>query len=162
MAPALRTPAAQSSPFGNAVQLLDTAAAALQACGLQRGLILLADRDQQWLQGRRHFGLPAQASELKLEVSASPLLRKLVQQPAQLRLSPANMAEFSALLPGTLKALLPSEHLLLRSLGNGSRVVMLLAADRNGQPLGDLHAQAFARTAQCIEQAIRQMSRGSA
>lgn len=149
------------TPFGNAVQLLDTAAAALQACGLQRGLILLTDRGQEWLQVRRHFGLPEQAGELKLQISASPLLRRLMQQPAQLRLGPANMAEFSAVLPGALKTQLPSEHLLLRSLGNGNRVVMLLAADRNGQPLGDLHAQAFGRTAQCIEQAIRQMSRGA-
>lgn len=153
----LQTP----SPFGNAVQLLDTATAALQACGLQRGVVLLADRGQEWLQARRHFGVPDHAGELKLEIAASPLLRKLMQQPAQLRLSPANMAEFSALLPGTLKALLPSEHLLLRSLGNGNRVVMLLIADRDGQPLGDLHAQAFGRTAQCIEQAVRQMSRGA-
>nr|WP_294976213.1 HDOD domain-containing protein [uncultured Pseudomonas sp.] len=149
------------SPFGNAMQLLDTASAALQAGGLQRGLILLADRGQAWLQTRHHFGLPEQAGELKLEVAASALLRKLMQQPAQLRLSPANMADFSAVLPGALKALLPSEHLLLRSLGNGSRVIMLLAADRNGQPLGDLHAQAFGRTAQCIEQAVRQMSRSA-
>lgn len=152
----LQTP----SPFGNAVQLLDCAESALQACGLQRGLILLADKAGSWLQTRRHFGLEADASELKLEVAASPLLRKLLQQPGQLRLTPANMADFSAVLPGALKALLPSEHLLLRSLGNGSRVVMLLAVDRNGQPLGDLHAQAFGRTAQCIEQAVRQMSRG--
>ena len=113
------------------------------------------------MQARRHFCLDSEIGDFKLEVAASPVLRKLLQQPGQLRLSPANMAEFSALIPGTLKALLPSEHLLLRSLGNGVRVVMLVVCDRHGQPLADLHAQAFGRTVQCIEHAVKQMARGA-
>lgn len=149
------------SPFGNAVQLLDCASDALQACGLQRGMILLADKGGSWLQARRDFGLDGEVGDFKLEVAASPVLRKLLQQPGQLRLSPTNMAEFSALIPGALKALIPSEHLLLRSLGNGARVVMLVVCDRNGQPLADLHAQAFGRTVQCIEHAVKQMARGT-
>ncbi len=161
MASALHPPDADAQPVRQRRATARLCTAALQACGLQRGMILLADKGGSWLQARRHFGLDGEIGDFKLEVAASPVLRKLLQQPGQLRLSPTNMAEFSALIPGSLKALLPSEHLLLRSLGNGARVVMLVVCDRLGQPLADLHAQAFGRTVQCIEHAVKQMARGS-
>ena len=87
------------------------------------------------------------------------MLRRLLQTPAQLRLTPANIAQFSALLPGNLKALLPSEHLLIRSLASNDRVVMILFADLHGKPISDTALQAFAKTAQCIERALDTFSK---
>ncbi|MGC3654956.1 histidine kinase, partial [Pseudomonas aeruginosa] len=58
-----------------------------------------------------------------------------------------------------LRQLIPGPHQLLRSLGNGSREVMLVLADLGGQPYSDLHAQAFAKTALCSERAIHQFAR---
>ena len=70
-----------------------------------------------------------------------------------------NVAKFSALLPGNLKALFPSEHLLLRSLASNGRVVMLLVADQGGQPLNEVCLQAFGKTVQCIERALGSFAR---
>jgi hypothetical protein len=86
-------------------------------------------------------------------------LKRLLSAPGQLRLSPSNVAQFSALLPGNLKALFPSEHLLLRSLASNGRVVMLVVADQGGQPLNDVSLQAVGKTAQCIERALGSFSR---
>ncbi|KAF1056525.1 MAG: hypothetical protein GAK44_00207 [Pseudomonas delhiensis] len=153
----LRSP----SPFSNVVQLLDCAAQALQACGLGRGVLLLADRQQSVLQARQSFGLDTHATHLQLPVANSVLLRKLLERPARLHLTPANLAEYSAVMPGKLKALFPSEHLLLRSLSNGQRVVMLLMVDALGQPLSDVQSQAFDKTAQCIERAVQLFGQGA-
>ncbi|PWU30627.1 histidine kinase [Pseudomonas sp. RW407] len=148
----LRTP----SPFGNLVPLLECAAEALHACGLDRAVLLLADRQQNLLQARRSFGLAPAEQNLQLPVAGSQLLRRLLERPARLHLTPANMAEYSALLPGRLKAALPGNHLLLRSLARGQRVVMLVVADRHGQPIGSVQGQAFDKTCQCIERALQQ------
>jgi hypothetical protein len=85
---------------------------------------------------------------------SSQLPVPLLSAPAQLRLSPANVAQFSALLPGSLKSLVPSEHLLIRSIASNNRVVMLVFADQNGRPLGDALVQGFGKTVQCIERAL--------
>ncbi len=148
----LRTP----SPFGNLVPLLECASEALHACGLGRAVLLLADRQQNLLQARRSFGLAPAEQNLQLPVAGSQLLRRLLERPARLHLTPANMAEYSALLPGRLKAALPGDHLLLRSLARGQRVVMLVVADRNGHPIGEVQGQAFDKTCQCIERALQQ------
>ena len=148
----LRTP----SPFGNLVPLLECASEALHACGLGRAVLLLADRQQNLLQARRSFGLAPAEQNLQLPVAGSQLLRRLLERPARLHLTPANMAEYSALLPGRLKAALPGNHLLLRSLARGPRVVMLVVADRNGHPIGEVQGQAFDKTCQCIERALQQ------
>ena len=87
------------------------------------------------------------------------MLKRLLSAPGQLRLTPSNVAQFSALLPGNLKALFPSEHLLLRSVANNGRVVMLVVADQGGQPLNDVCLQAFGKTVQCIERALGSFSR---
>jgi hypothetical protein len=93
-------------------------------------------------------------TELSLDPQQSQVLRRLLSAPAQLRLSPANVAQFSALLPGSLKSLFPSEHLLIRSIASNNRVVMLVFADQNGRPLGDALVQGFGKTVQCIERAL--------
>ncbi|CAD5106537.1 HDOD domain-containing protein [Zestomonas carbonaria] len=146
------------SPFLNVVQLTSRAREALNACGLPRILLLLADRQHSRLRAQQASGLDGTIAGFELDPAPSPLLRRLLERPAQLRLSPANMAQYSALLPGPLKALFPSEHLLLRSLAHNGRVVMLLVADREGLVLDDIHAQAFAKTSQCIERALEQFS----
>ncbi|WP_371364288.1 HDOD domain-containing protein [Pseudomonas sp. QL9] len=144
------------SPFGNLLQLLDTASEALRLCGFDRGALLLADRQQSVLQARRSFGLAPAVENLQLQTTSSQLLRKLLERPARLQLTPANMADYSAVLPGKLKEALPSEHLLLRSLGTPQRVLMLVIADRQGQPIGDTQAQTFDKTCQCIERSLQQ------
>ena len=150
---------AEPSGFTNVPQLTACARDALQACGMQRILVLLADRTHTRLQVQQLAGLDASAAMLSLDPAQSQVLRRLLSAPGQLRLTPDNVAQFSALLPGNLKALFPSEHLLMRSLANNGRVVLLLIADQGGQPLNDLSLQAVSKTAQCIERALSSFSR---
>ncbi|MGB4073804.1 HDOD domain-containing protein [Pseudomonas sp.] len=145
---------AQPSVFTNVLQLTACANQALQACGMQRVLILLADRNHTRLIAQQQSGLDKAAASLSLDPQQSQVLRRLLSAPAQLRLSPANIAQFSAMLPGTLKSLFPSEHLLIRSIASNSRVVMLTFADQGGQPLSDASVQGFGKTVQCIERAL--------
>ncbi|MBG4608022.1 HDOD domain-containing protein [Pseudomonas aeruginosa] len=143
-------------PFSNVVQLTACARDALRACGLQRMLLLVADRTQVHVLAQQSAGLEPGQEKLQLEIASSPLLKKLFQQPALLRIGPNNQDQLLPALGEPLRQLFPGPHLLLRSLGNGSRVVMLVLADLGGQPFSDLHAQAFAKTAQCTERAIQQ------
>lgn len=145
---------AQPSPFSNVLQLTDCANQALQAGGMQRVLILLADRNHTRLQAQQQTGLEHTAARLSLDPQHSQVLRRLLSAPAQLRLTPANIAQFSALLPGALKSLFPSEHLLIRSLASNNRVVMLILADQNGLSMTEAGVQAFGKTVQCIERAL--------
>jgi HD-like signal output (HDOD) protein len=145
---------AQPSAFTNVLQLTACASQAFQACGMQRVLILLADRNHTRLIVQQHSGLDKAAAGLNLDPQHSQVLRRLLSAPAQLRLSPANMAQFSAMLPGTLKSLLPSEHLLIRSIASNNRVVMLVFADQGGRALSDASVQGFGKTVQCIERAL--------
>lgn len=144
----------EPSAFANVLQLTACAREALHACGFSRILVLLADRTQTRLQVQQAQGLPPDTARLVLDPSQSQVLRQLLKQPGQLRLTPANIAQYSALLPGSLKSLFPSEQLLLRSLASHERVVMLLVADQGGAPLGDVGLQAFAKTCHCIERAL--------
>lgn len=150
---------AQPTTFTNVQQLTRCARQALQATGLSRLVMLLADRNHSRLQVQQHAGVDAGANGLTLDPAQSQVLRRLLQAPAQLHLTPANIAQFSALLPGNLKALLPSEHLLIRSLASNDRVVMILFADLHGKPISDTVLQAFAKTAQCIERALDTFSK---
>lgn len=145
---------AEPSDFPNVLQLTACARDALQDCGMQRVLLLLADRQHSRLQVQQIAGLDKAALALSLDPSNSQILRRLLAQPGQLRLSPENAAQYSALLPGSLKALFPSEHLLLRSIASNGRVVMLLAADQGGRAFNDISLQAFTKTVQCIERAL--------
>ena len=140
-------------------QLTACARDALQACGLKRVLLMLADRHHTRLQTQQQAGLDASAASLSLDPTQSQVLKRLLSEPGQLRMTPSNIAQFSALLPGNLKALFPSEHLLLRSLASNGRVVMLVVADQGGQPLNDVSLQAFGKTVQCIERALGCFSR---
>lgn len=145
---------AQPSAFNNVLQLTACASQALQACGMQRVLIMLTDRNHTRLLTQQHVGLDQQADGLSLDPQQSQVLRRLLSAPAQLRLSPANIAQFSATLPGTLKSLFPSEHLLIRSLASNTRVVMLIFADQGGRDFNDASVQGFGKTVQCIERAL--------
>ena len=145
---------AQPSAFHNLDQLTRTTTQALQACDMSRVLLLLADRSHSRLRAQQQAGLDKSASTLVIDPQHSQVLRRLLQAPAQLRLTPANIAQFSALLPGSLKALFPSEHLLIRSLASNGRVVMIIVADQSGAILGDTSVQAFGKTAQCIQRAL--------
>jgi len=150
---------AQPSAFNNLEQLTACARQALQACGMQRVLLLLADRTHSRLRTQQQAGLAQAATALILDPQQSQVLRRLLQAPAQLRLTPSNIAQFSALLPGALKALFPSEHLLLRSLASDGRVALLVVADQAGATFGEAELQAFGKTAQCIERALGSFAR---
>ncbi|WP_068830272.1 HDOD domain-containing protein [Pseudomonas sp. BMS12] len=149
----------QPSPFANVLQLTACASQALQSGGMQRVLILLADRNHSRLLAQQAAGLPDAAAQLRLDPAQSQVLRRLLAEPGQLRLSPANLAQVSALLPGTLKALFNGEHLLLRSIAHNGRVAMLLVADQGGGELGATQVQVFGKTVQCIERALASFAR---
>lgn len=149
---------AQPSPFANVLQLTACARDALQACGVQRMALLIADRERTRLLCQQSIGLGDQAKSLTLAVEASQILRKLLEAPNQLRLTPANMARYSAFIPGPIKALFAGEDLLLQSLANRGRVVMLLIADMDGAPFSDSQLQAVGKTCQCIERALQQFA----
>ena len=149
----------EPTPFSNVLQLTATASQALACAGMQRALVLLFDRKQNRLVAQQSAGLPSDAARLTLIPEQSQIVRRLLEKPAQLRLQPANMAQFSALLPGSLKALFSGEHLLLRSLGIDGRVLMLVVSDQNGAPFSDTTLQTFAKTTQCIERALATFSR---
>jgi len=144
----------EPSVFVNVQQLTHCIREALQACGMQRLLLMLADRNHSRLVSQQTLGLPKEAAGLTLDPSQSQVLRQLLSKPAQLRLSPANIAQYSALLPGNLKSLFPGEHLILRSIANQERVAMLLVVDQAGQAFSEVNLQAFGKTVQCIERAL--------
>ncbi|HDS1737006.1 HDOD domain-containing protein [Pseudomonas sp. BP8] len=148
----------QPSPFTNAVHLATQAREALEACGMQRIMLLMHDKPNDLLRVQQCAGVPKEAAALTLPVGQSKLLQRLTSQAGQLRLTPENHAQFAALLPAPLRSLLPSEHLLLRSLAVNGQVLMLMIADQGGRPLADVGVQAFAKTAQCVERALATFS----
>jgi hypothetical protein len=149
---------AEPSRFANAMHLTTSARDALLACGMRRVMILMADRTHANLRVHQCAGLPKDASSLNLQVSQSTVLQRLLAQQAQVRLTPENSAQFSALLPASLRSLFGGEHLLLRSLANNGRVIMLVVADQGGGPFSEITVQAFGKTAQCIEKALHSFS----
>jgi len=148
----------EPSRFNNAMHLTTVARDALVACGMQRVMLLMTDRNMTALRVHQIAGLEKDAANLTLHISESTVLQRLLAQPTQLRLTPANNAQFSALLPSQLKAQFTGEHLLLRSLNSNGRVVMLVFADQGGGPFSEISVQAFGKTAQCIERALSSFS----
>ncbi|WP_339486901.1 HDOD domain-containing protein [Pseudomonas sp. EL_65y_Pfl2_R95] len=144
----------EPSAFNNVLQLTACASRALQAGGMQRVLLLLADRTQSKLVAQQGIGLDSSANGLSIDPQQSQVIRTLLSKPGQLRLTPENIAQFSARLPGALKALFPSEHVMLRSLGSNGRVAMIAICDCNGAELDENRLQIFAKTGQCIERAL--------
>ncbi|MGE8067408.1 HDOD domain-containing protein [Pseudomonas sp. NPDC089569] len=150
---------AEPSRFTNAMHLTIAARDALVACGMRRVMILMADRTHANLRVHQTAGLPKEAAGLNFPVNQSTVLQRLLAQQAQVRLTPANNAQFSALLPNGLRSQFGGEHLLLRSLLNNGRVIMIVAADQGGGPFSEICVQAFGKTAQCIEKALHNFSR---
>lgn len=148
----------EPSPFTNAMHLTTSARDALVACGMRRVMILMADRTHANLRVHQTAGLPKEVAGLNLVVSQSTVLQRLLAQQAQVRLTPANNAQFSALLPASLRSQFGGEHLLLRSLINNGRVIMIVVADQGGGPFSEITVQAFGKTAQCIEKALHSFS----
>ncbi|MFJ3372134.1 HDOD domain-containing protein [Pseudomonas sp. NPDC086251] len=148
----------EPSRFTNAMHLTTSARDALVACGMRRVMILMADRTHANLRVHQIAGLPKDAAGLNFLVSQSTVLQRLLSQQAQVRLTPANNAQFSALLPASLRSQFGGEHLLLRSLVNNGRVIMIVVADQGGGPFSEITVQAFGKTAQCIEKALHSFS----
>ncbi|WP_249678139.1 HDOD domain-containing protein [Pseudomonas abieticivorans] len=152
----------EPSRFNNAMHLTTYARDALLACGMQRVMMLMTDKAMTNLRVHQIGGLPPEAANLSLLISQSTVLQRLLAKPAQIRLTPANNAQFSALIPGNLRALFKGDHVLLRSLGSNGRVVMLVVADQGGGPFSEISVQAFGKTAQCIERALTSFTNRSA
>ncbi|WP_313026966.1 HDOD domain-containing protein [Pseudomonas lopnurensis] len=150
---------AEPTPFSSVLQLTATASQAFACGGMQRVLVMLVDRKQNRLVAQQCIGLVGDAAHLTLAPEQSQVLRRLLEKPAQLRLQPTNVAQFSALLPGRLKKLFAGKHLLLRSLGIDGRVLMLVIADQGGAAFTETTLQTFAKTAQCLERALGNFSR---
>ena len=148
----------QPSAFSNPMHLSTCAREALQACGMRRVMILTPDKTSTSLSVNQIAGLGRTAFDLTVNISDSTALQRLMMQPAQVRLTPENNAVISAVLPYSLRSLFPGEHLLLRSLSNNGRVVMLILADQGGGPFSETSVQAFGKTAQCIEKALNSFS----
>jgi hypothetical protein len=148
----------EPSRFTNAMHLTTSARDALVACGMRRVMILMADRTHANLRVHQIAGLPKEVAGLNFAVSQSSVLQRLLAQQAQVRLTPTNNAQFSALLPNSLRAQFSGEHLLLRSLVNNGRVIMIVVADQGGGPFSEISVQAFGKTAQCIEKALHSFS----
>jgi len=148
----------EPSRFTNAMHLTNSARDALVACGMRRVMILMADRTHANLRVHQIAGLPKEAAGLNFVTSQSTVLQRLLSQQAQVRLTPANNAQFSALLPASLRSQFGGEHLLLRSLINNGRVIMIVVADQGGGPFSEITVQAFGKTAQCIEKALHSFS----
>ncbi len=144
----------EPSRFANAMHLTTCAKEALEASGMQRVLLFMADRALSTLRVHQAAGLPKDATNLSLDVVNSTLLQRMLEKSAQVRLTPENHAQFAALLPPILRRLFNGEHLLLRSLSCNGRVVMLMIADQGGGPFSETTVQAFGKTAQCIEKAL--------
>lgn len=140
--------------------LITCAKEALVASGIQRVLLFMADRALSTLRVHQADGLPKDAANLSLDVVNSTLLQRLLEKSAQVRLTPDNHAQFSALLPPILRRLFNGEHLLLRSMSCNGRVVMV--ADQGIGPFSETIVQAFGKTAQCIEKALHSFTNRSA
>ncbi|MDI2142958.1 MULTISPECIES: HDOD domain-containing protein [unclassified Pseudomonas] len=149
---------AEPSRFTNAMHLTIAARDALVASGMRRVMILMADRTQSNLRVHQISGLPKEAAALNFVVSQSTVLQRLLAQQAQVRITPENNAQFSALLPPSLRTLFRGENLLLRSLVHNGRVIMIVVTDQGGGPFADITVQAFGKTAQCIEKALHSFS----
>ncbi|WP_130903962.1 HDOD domain-containing protein [Pseudomonas sp. Sample_22] len=148
----------EPSRFTNAMHLTTSARDALVACGMRRVMILMADRAHANLRVHQSAGLPKEVAGMNFAVSQSTVLQRLLAQQAQVRLTPANNAQFSALLPNSLRSQFSGEHLLLRSLVNNGRVIMIVVADQGGGAFSEITVQAFGKTAQCIEKALHSFS----
>lgn len=152
----------EPSRFANILHLTTCAKEALVASGMQRLMLLMVDRAHDTLSVHQVDGLPKEASRLSIDISRSRLLKRLLEKSTQVRLTPENYVQYSALLPTSVCRLFPGEHLLLRSLSCNERVIMLMIADQGGGPFSETTVQAFGKTAQCIEKALHSFTNRSA
>jgi hypothetical protein len=148
----------EPSIFTNALHLTTCARDALLAAGMQRLVLMMIDRKSDSLRVHQSAGVDKSAGNLLIPYQHSPVLQRLLTQATQLRLTPGNNAQFSALLPAQLRGLFTGENLLIRSLASHGRVVMLAVADQGGGPFSDITVQAFGKTGQCIEKALTTFS----
>lgn len=146
------------SPFANALQLLNCSAQALRACGIARFALLVPDRQRLQLQARQVHGLDQHLLNQSLPLSQSLVLRKLMEAPNQLRLTPDNMARFSAMLAAPIKEAFVSNHLVLQSIGSKEKAALLLIADMDGAPFHEQQLQALSKTMQCTAHALLRFS----
>jgi len=148
----------EPSAFINAMHLTLCARDALVASGMQRVVLLMIDRKSDSLRVHQIAGVDKSAAALLIPYKESTVLQRLLAQATQLRLTPANNAQFSALLPPQLRNLFSGENLLIRSLASNGRVLMLVAADQGGGQFSEVTVQAFGKTGQCIEKALSTFS----
>lgn len=148
----------EPSPFNNGMHLTTSARDALLSSGMQRVMLMMTDKTATTLRVHQIGGLQKEAAEIVLHVKDSTVLQRLLAQPTQLRMTPANIDQFSALLPDSIRSLFRGQHWLIRSLSSNGKVVMLVFADQGGGPFSEISVQAFGKTCQCIERAMTSFS----
>jgi hypothetical protein len=148
----------EPSTFTNAMHLTLCARDALIASGMQRVVLLMVDRKTESLRVHQIAGVDKSAAMLLVSYKDSTVLQRLLAQATQLRLTPGNNAQFSALLPPQLRNLFSGENLLIRSLASNGRVIMMVIADQGGGLFSEVTVQAFGKTGQCIEKALTTFS----
>ena len=114
----------------------------LQAClrglheelGFTRVSLFLRSRDRKMLQNRLAIGLDPQAPLRRYAVDSerAGLLRRLMEKPQALHLSPSNWTRYEALIPASLLARLDTRDLVLMSLFIGDKPIGVILADRKG------------------------------
>ncbi|RMQ46248.1 hypothetical protein ALQ04_00786 [Pseudomonas cichorii] len=144
----------EPTPFINSMHLTTAARDAFMACGMERVMLLMADKTASVLRAHLIGGLPKETAGMQFFIKESTVLQRLLIQATQLRITPTNHAQFSALLPASLQGVFNGEHWLIRSLSNNGKVLMLVVADQGGGPLSEISVQAFGKTAQCIERSL--------
>lgn len=148
----------EPSPFTNAMHLTACGRDALSACGMRRVAMLMIDRKTDSLRMHLMDGIDKSAAALVVPFKDSTVLQRLVAQATQLRLTPGNNAQFSALIPAALRDLFIGENLMISSLASNGRVIMVVVADQGGGQFSEVSVQAYGKTCQCIEKALTTFS----
>jgi hypothetical protein len=142
------------SLFTNTVQITQRISQALQACGMRRICIMSLDRQAQHAQISHLHGIKADTLLKTFTLDSNAVLTHLLKQPTHLLITDKNAVQVKQHLPAELLKLFPHTHWVIASVSNGSRVVMLIAADQSAENLHPITLQGFKKTLECIERAL--------
>lgn len=141
----IRTP----SPFSNAVQLTACARDALEACGISRMLLLVADRHHSHLQAQQIIGLPKECLRLSLNLEGNVSLTPWLTQARRLEIKGK-----APKLPDAIKNLLCREYGIIHSVACNGRVMLLILADQGDNAMHPTAVMAVDKTIACISRAL--------
>ena len=142
------------SPFSNPVQLTHCISLALQACGMRRICIMLLNAQELQLQVTHTHGFSPEQIPARFNMIEHPTTASLLTEPSCLVITDTNRAQLTPHLPAELHTFFKRTHWVLASLSNGSRQVMLIAADQAAVALHPITLQAFKKTLEHIGRAL--------